>query len=135
MYAVASLLLLGPPLRLLVLGLWAFPVRAYAYLAMVFAFHPLNGTAVVFGVWFATIAWRRARARDDDEDERVGELRAAEWLASAIAALLLWLFWSTRAAPRDADPTFAITMAMAAAAFAVVAIGSRLARRGVAPAE
>jgi hypothetical protein len=125
-YAVAALALLGPPLRMLVIGLVAFPVRGYAYLAMLLAFSPPSGLAVVFGSWFATIAWRRARAKDDDE--RVGELRVAEWLATAIAALLVAFFWSHRAAPADADPTFAITMALATAAFVVVAFGSRLAR-------
>ena len=127
-YAVAALLLLAPTLRMLVLGLVAFPVRGYRYLAMLLAFYPPNGLAVVFGSWFAAIAWRRARARDDDGDERVGELPAAEWFATAIAVLLVAFFWSHRGAPADADPTFAITMALATVAFAVVAIGSRLAR-------
>jgi len=127
-YVVAALLLLGPTLRMLVMGLLAFPVRGYAYLAMLLAFYPPTGLSIVFGSWFATIAWRRARARDDNEDERIGELRLAEWLATAIAVLLLAIFWSHRTAPPDADPTFAITMALATAAFVVVAIGSRLAR-------
>ena len=127
-YAVAALLLLAPTLRMLVLGLVAFPVRGYRYLAMLLAFYPPNGLAVVFGSWFAAIAWRRARARDDDGDERVGELPAAEWFATAIAVLLVAFFWSHRGVPADADPTFAITMALATVAFAVVAIGSRLAR-------
>jgi len=96
-YAVAALALLGPPLRMLVIGLVAFPVRGYAYLAMLLAFSPPSGLAV-------------------------------EWLATAIAALLVAFFWSHRAAPADADPTFAITMALATAAFVVVAFGSRLAR-------
>ena len=93
-YAVAALLLLAPTLWMLVLGLVAFPVRGYRYLAMLLAFYPPNGLAVVFGSWFAAIAWRRARARDDDGDERVGELPAAEWFATAIAVLLVAFFWS-----------------------------------------
>jgi hypothetical protein len=127
-YAVVALLLLGPTLRMLAMGLLAFPVRGYAYLALVLAFYPPTGLSVVFGSWFATIAWRRAKAREGDDGERVGELRLAEWLATAIAVLLLAIFWSQRAAPRDADPTFAVTMALATAAFVVVAIGSRLGR-------